>query len=73
LSIAAKELPLGGTAMYALLALAGDIGCSSGPTLVGFISGAFGDNLKVGILAACVFPLAVLICIRKSNLGKETA
>ena len=71
LSIAAKELPLGGTAMYALLALAGDVGCSSGPTLVGFISGAFGDNLKIGILAACIFPFAVLICMRKSKLGRE--
>lgn len=72
LSMAARALPLGGTAMYALLALSGDVGCSSGPTLVGFISGAFGDNLKVGILAACIFPIAVLLCIYKSNLGKET-
>ena len=72
LTLAAKALPLGGTAMYALLALSGDIGCSSGPTLVGFVSGAFGDNLKVGILAACVFPIAILLCLMKSNLGKES-
>ena len=72
LSIAAKTLPLGGTAMYAMLALAGDIGCSSGPTLVGFVSGAFGDNLKTGILAACIFPLLILVCVFKGKLGKET-
>jgi fucose permease len=71
LSIAGKMLPLGGTAMYAILALAGDIGCSSGPTLVGFVSGAFGDNLKVGIIAACIFPIAILVCLLKGNLGKE--
>jgi len=72
LTMAAKALPLGGTAMYALLALSGDIGCSAGPTLVGFVSGAFGDDLKAGILAACIFPIVVLICLFKGKLGKET-
>ena len=71
LTLAAKALPLGGTAMYALLALSGDIGCSSGPTLVGFVSGAFGDNLKIGILAACIFPVTILLCLGKSNLGRN--
>ena len=71
LSIAAKTLPLGGTAMYAILALAGDIGCSSGPTVVGFVSGAFGDNLKAGILAASIFPMIILLCLCKGKLGKE--
>ena len=73
LSMAAKALPLGGTAMYALLALAGDVGCSSGPTLVGFVSGAFGDNLKVGILTACIFPILILVCLLKGDLSKKTA
>ena len=68
LSMAARALPLGGTAMYALLALAGDVGCSSGPTLVGFVSGAFGDNLKFGILAACIFPILILLCLSKTKL-----
>lgn len=72
LSIAPKLLPLGGTAMYALLALAGDVGCSVGPTLVGFVSGAFDDNLKVGILTACIFPVLILFCLFKGKLGKET-
>ena len=72
LSIAAKTLPLGGTAMFAILALAGDVGCSAGPTLVGFVSGAVGDNLKIGILAACVFPITILLCLWKGKLGKET-
>lgn len=72
LSIAAKTLPKGGTAMFALLALAGDVGCSGGPTLVGMVSGAFGDNLKIGILTACIFPIAILLCLFKGKLGKET-
>ena len=38
----------GGTALFALLAMAGDVGCSSGPTYVGMISGALNDNLKMG-------------------------
>ena len=72
LSIAAKTLPRGGTAMFAILALAGDIGCSGGPTLVGFVSGAFGDNLKIGTIAASIFPIVILLCLFKGKLGKET-
>ena len=71
LSIAAKALPRGGTAMFAILALAGDVGCSGGPTLVGMVSGAFGDNLKVGILTASIFPVLILVCLFKGKLGKE--
>ncbi len=60
-SVAAKKLPYGGAAMFALLALAGDLGCLAGPTTVGFISGIFDDNLKVGLTVAVIFPvLAVL-------------
>lgn len=59
-SKAAKALPRGGTAMFALLALGGDVGCSGGPTLVGMASGALGDNLKMGILVGVLFPLLML-------------
>lgn len=60
-SVASAAMPRGGTAMFALLALAGDMGCSSGPTFVGFISGALGDNLKLGVLAAVVFPALLIL------------
>lgn len=50
----------GGTAMFALLALAGDLGCSGGPTLVGYISSIASNDLKKGILAAIVFPLFLI-------------
>ncbi len=59
-SKASAGLPRGGTAMFALMALAGDLGCSGGPTLVGMVSSALGDDLKRGILAGIVFPILLL-------------
>ena len=56
-SKASAMLRNGGTALFALLALAGDLGCSGGPTLVGYISSMAADDLKKGILAAVIFPL----------------
>ena len=66
-SKASASLPAGGTAMFALLALGGDLGCSGGPTLVGMISGAMDDNLKAGILFAVIFPVLLLAGIRLCN------
>ncbi|MDD6620310.1 MAG: MFS transporter [Eubacteriales bacterium] len=60
-SKAAALLKNGGTAMFALLALAGDLGCASGPTIAGMISDACGGNLKIGILCAIVFPVVLLL------------
>ena len=69
ISIASKKIPLGGTAMFALLAMAGDLGGSVGPGIVGFVTQNANDNLKVGMLAGCVFPtvlvLSVLLLKRK--------
>ena len=62
-SKSAAALKRGGTAMFALLALGGDLGCSAGPTLVGAVSGAYGDDLKAGILAAVIFPALLLVGI----------
>ncbi len=59
-SKASAALPKGGTAMFALLALGGDVGCSGGPTLVGIVSSSLNDNLKIGVLAAIVFPITLL-------------
>ena len=60
ISISAHTLTTGGTAMFALLALGGDLGGSIGPSLVGAVSQAAGDNLKAGLLAGIVFPLMLL-------------
>ena len=59
-SKASASLKRGGTVLFALLALAGDLGCSGGPTLVGFVSSAFSNNLRVGIGASILFPVLLL-------------
>lgn len=62
-SLASAACPKGGTAMFALLALAGDLGCSAGPSLVGFVSDAAQGNLKAGLLAAIGFPILLLLSL----------
>ena len=68
-SKASSVLRKGGIAMFALLALAGDLGCSGGPTLVGAVASAASDNLKTGILVAIVFPVVMAwgICLCKKH------
>lgn len=66
LSAASRRLPNGGTTMFAALALAGDLGCSSGPAVVGFISERIGNDnaLKIGILCTAVFPFVAFFVLR---------
>ena len=71
-SLAAKGLPTGGTAMFALLALAGDLGCTSGPTMVGLVSGLWGGQLRSGLLAAIVFPLVLLFLVLRFRRSIRT-
>lgn len=59
-SLVSAKCPRGGTAMFALMALGGDLGCSSGPTLVGLVSSAAG-GLKAGLLAAILFPVVLIL------------
>jgi len=59
LSLTAAGYPAGGTAMFAMMALGGDLGCSMGPWLTGVV--ADGSTLNMGILAAIIFPAAMLI------------
>ena len=68
-SKAAVSLKTGGTAMFAFLALGGDLGCSGGPTVVGFVSELFGGNMKSGILAAVVFPVVLAVCLFGQRTG----
>lgn len=62
-SLAMKYIPDGNISVFALLALAGDLGCTVGPTLVGFASDAFGGSLNYGIAAAAVFPLLLVLAL----------
>lgn len=60
--------------MFALLALAGDLGCTAGPTLVGMVSDSFGGELKTGILVAVIFPaLMIVACIVCALMEKKRA
>lgn len=69
-SLATESVRSGGTTMFALLALAGDLGCSTGPSVAGFMSGVFGGNLQLGILCSIIFPIIMLLSLfflKKSN------
>lgn len=77
-SIAAKTCKAGGTAMFAILALAGDVGCAAGPQLVTIVSRFFpAYGLKAGLLAAVIFPvtlfaaLTLLEIMNKKEKGKK--
>ena len=59
----AIALKNGGTAMFALLALGGDLGCAVGPMVVGMVSSWFEGNMKIGILASIIFPIMLAACL----------
>ena len=73
ISISAQKCPTGGTAMFAFLALAGDIGATAGPVVVGRFSGMAGGNLKIGLLSATTFPVVLIfvLYILKRMVKKE--
>lgn len=58
-SLAATRFPHGGTLMFSILALCGDLGCSSGPWLLGTVADI--TNLNTGFIVSCIFPIAMLI------------
>ena len=63
ISITSPRLPQGGTALFALLAMAGDLGGAFGPGLVGIVTQKAGDNLQAGMLAGSIFPLVLIIAL----------
>ncbi len=76
ISISSQKCPKGGTAMFAFLALAGDLGATVSPAMVGSVSNMAGGNLKIGLLAATAFPLilifVLLVLNKKFNKPKDT-
>lgn len=78
ISICSENIPAGGTGMFALLAMAGDLGGSFGPGLVGNIAQHANDDLQKGMFAGCIFPLVLIISLlilrsirRKNKLKGE--
>ena len=63
ISITSPRLPQGGTALFAFLAMAGDLGGAFGPSLVGTVSQRAGDSLQSGMLAGSVFPLVLIVAL----------
>ena len=61
----------GGTAMFVLMALGGDLGCSVGPWLTGIVADI--SNLNFGLLSGLIFPSAMIIGLfmLKSMLSKK--
>ena len=70
ISISSGRMPYGGTAMFALLAMAGDLGGAFGPSLAGAVSQRFGNNLQKGMLAGSVFPLVLVVCVLLLRLAQ---
>ena len=66
-SVTAAEFGHVGTLVFSLLAFAGDIGCTLGPTLAGAVASVAGDSLNIGIGATAVFPIIMLLCLMVLN------
>ena len=75
ISISSQKCPGGGTALFAFLALAGDLGAAAGPTMVGGIADAVGGNLKTGLLFAVIFPAVMIfgLILLMKKYGKKAA
>ena len=72
LSLSAVSLRGGGTAMFALLALAGDLGCVGGPAVVSLCTEAFaGGSLKGGMLFGVVFPIGLIVGLVFLSLAQK--
>ena len=71
ISISSQQCPRGGTAMFAFLALAGDLGATVSPAMVGSLSEMEGGNLKTGLLVATIFPAILVVSLIALNKGKN--
>ncbi len=63
ISISIQKIPMGGTALFAFLAMAGDMGASIGPGIVGMVTQRANDDLHIGLLAGCIFPAVLIVAI----------
>ncbi len=72
ISILSKRLPGGVTAMSARLARAGDLGGAFGPGIVGFVTQLKNDDLKAGMLIACIFPIVLIASMIRIKAGVKS-
>ncbi len=71
LSLASRQYPAAGGALFAIMALAGDIGCTIGPSAVGFVASFFGGELRTGLIVGTFFPLMMVIGLMILNKKKD--
>lgn len=73
ISVASSKMPLGGTGLFALLAMGGDLGASIGPGVVGTVTQRANDNMKAGMFVGCIFPIVLIasLCFMKSFIAKK--
>ena len=71
ISLSSKKFPAGGTAMFALLAMAGDLGGSIGPGIVGSITQNAGGNIRIGMRTGLVFPIVLLLMLFLLRIKKN--
>lgn len=60
ISLTSKQNPNGGTALFAILAVAGDIGCTAGPTVIGTITDTMDGDIKKGLIFGAIFPALII-------------
>ncbi len=63
ISLTSARIPTGGTALFALLALGGNMGGTLGPSLVGLYTKSAENDIQSGILAASIFPIMLVVCL----------
>ena len=61
-SLAAARLPRGGVPMFAVLAVAGDLGCLLGPTAAGAIADRMGGDIRFSFLLTALLPAVIVLC-----------
>ena len=73
ISVASSKMPLGGTGLFALLAMGGDLGASIGPGVVGTVTQRANDNMKAGMFVGCIFPIVLItsLCFMKTFIVKK--
>ncbi len=70
LSLASRAYPSGRGALFAIMALAGDVGCTVGPSAVGFVASFFGGDLRTGLLVGAFFPVMMVVGLMLLNRKK---
>ena len=63
LSLTSRYIKNGGTAMFAILAFFGDVGCIIGPGVTGWISDMAGGNMRSGFLVSTIYPMVMIVML----------